>query len=189
MSEIPMPEPGGYEPAAPEKKKGCCGRTVMCIGVIAVVIIGLVVITAILGGLGPSGPSYESRQIESYTNEDPDVYPTYYRSEFSVYSSEVETSIAPDLYFEIIVNSGSDSVTTHIAVYNLDQATFDAIETWSEADSYLMNEYDLSGNVYEWIDLNNYADTYTWVLWFDCSDKTSTWDIDITLTLRYNWVE
>ena len=67
MSEIPMPEPGGYEPTPTEKKRGCCGRTVMCIGVIAIVIIGVIVATVILGGLGPSGPSYESRQIEKYT--------------------------------------------------------------------------------------------------------------------------
>jgi hypothetical protein len=191
MSEIPMPEPGGYEPTPTVKKRGCCSRTVLCIGVIAIVVIGAIVITAILSGLGPSngGPSYETRQIESYTNENPDIYPTYYRSEFSVHSYEAETSIQPDLYFEIVIDSGSDAVTTHIAVYDLDQNTFDGISTWEEADTYLMDENDLSGNVYEWIDLYNYANTYTWVLWFECSDKTGTWDIDITLTLRYNWVE
>ena len=194
MSEIPMPEPGGYEPAAPEKKRGCCGRTVMCIGVIAVVIIGLVVITAILGGLGPTngGADYGERDLIVDYDYDPSIYPIYYYDEFSVSSSETQTSIQPDLYFQITVDSGSDtaSVTVHIAVYDLDQSSFESMtsSSLSDADDYLLGYGDYTDeSVNDWIDLHNYAATYTWVLWFETSEKSDTWSCDITITLRYNW--
>jgi archaellin len=186
MSEIPMPEPGGYEAVTTEKKKGCCSRTVvLCIVVIAVVVIGVIAATVLLGG-----PSYQTRVVDEYYNEDVNLSTTtFYRGEFYVSSSETQTSTQPDLYFQITVDTGSDSmsVTVHIAVYNLDVATFDSIETWAEVDNYLMDEKDIAPPVDDYIDLYNFADTYTWVIWFEASEKTDTWNVDITLTLRYNW--
>lgn len=188
MSEIPMPEPGGYEAAAPEKKKGCCGRTVMCIAVIGVVIVGLIILTALFGG-GPE-PEYGERVIDEYNNSDVNLSDTtFYRGGFSVSSSETLTDTQPDLLFEITVDTGSDSVSVsvHIAVYDIDVDTFDDITTWSEANNHRIGYGDINPPVNHFIDLHNYADSYTWVFWFDAAEKSDTWSVDITLTLRYNY--
>jgi hypothetical protein len=123
---------------------------------------------------------------------DPDIYPTYYYDEFSVSSSETQTSTQPDLLFQVTVDKGSDtaSVTVHIAVYDLDQSSFDSMTSGglSGADEYILGSGDLTDEpVNHYIDLHNYADTYTWVLWFETSEKSDTWSCDITITLRYNW--
>jgi hypothetical protein len=195
MSEIPMPEPGGYEAAEPKKKTGCCSRTVMCIGVIAIIVVGVIAAAVILPNiLGPSNgePEYGERDLIVDNDYDPDIYPTYYYDEFSVSSSETQTSTQPDLLFQVTVDKGSDtaSVTVHIAVYDLDQSSFDSMTSGglSGADEYILGSGDLTDEpVNHYIDLHNYADTYTWVLWFETSEKSDTWSCDITITLRYNW--
>jgi hypothetical protein len=189
MSEIPMPEPDGYEPTPTptKKKRGCCSRTVMCIGIIAIVVVGVIAVTVLLGG---PEPEYGERVVADYNNSDIDLSDiTFYRDEFSVSSSETMTSTQPDLLFQITVDTGSDSVSVsvHIAVYELDIDTFDSIETWAETNDYLVAENDFAPPVNNYLDLYNYAETYTWVIWFDASGKTDTWSVDITLTLRYNW--
>jgi hypothetical protein len=157
--------------------------------VIAVVWMGS--IASLFGGIfGGGGTTYETRSIVTYSNTDVDIYPAYYYSEFNVYSYETETSIQPDVYFEISVDdTGSDAVTVtvHYAIYDADAATVYGAATWSELDVYLLGSGSTASFVDDFVDLNNYADTYTWVLWFEAASKVDTWDVDIDLTLRYNW--
>jgi hypothetical protein len=85
---------------------------------------------------------------------------------------------------------GSDSfaVDIYYAVYETDMSTVDTLP-WDDLIPYRMNYGLTSSPVVDWIDLNNYADSYTWVIWFEASStKFSTWDVDIDLSLRYNWV-
>ncbi len=101
----------------------------------------------------------------------------------------MQTSTSPDVNFDISVyDTGSDSVsvTIHFAIYETDVSTVDSL-SWSELNSYLIEEGDYLTQVDDFFNLNNYADTYTWVIWFDASSKGDTWSVDIDLTLRYNW--
>lgn len=198
MSEIPMPASDPYQP--PRQSSGCgtCGKIIVVVCVL--LIIGMIIIAmvfwggiaSIFGGIfgGGTGSTYGERSLTSYSSTDVDISPIYYYAEFDVYSSEVQTSIQPDVLFDItVIDTGTDAVmvTTHYAIYNTDAATVVGAATWAELDIYLVNDYDTTSSVYNHIDLNNYADTYVWVVWFDASSKTVTWSVDIDLTLRYNW--
>ncbi len=93
----------------------------------------------------------------------------------------------PDLLFEVIVDdTGSDAVSVeiHIAVYELDLATFDMLSFAGRAP-YLVGEGTYANSVDAYIDLYDYASTYVWVVYFSASSKTDVWDVDLTLTLRY----
>ena len=198
MSEIPMPASDPYQPAPP-KSSGygtCCKiAAVVCVVlIILMVVIALVFmgsLASLFGGIfGGGGTSYETRSVATYSNTDVDIYPVYYYAEFSVSSSETQTSISPDVLFDISVgDTGTDSVsvTIHYAIYNIDSATVFAAATWAELNTYLVDDGSTTSSAYDFINLNNYADTYTWVLWFEASSKTVTWSVDIDLTLRYNW--
>jgi flagellar basal body-associated protein FliL len=195
MTEIPMPGPSDYQPA---KKSSATSDCCKIAGIICVIlIIGMVVIAVVFmgsilsffGGI-TGGTGYSTRTIASYSNEDIDLYSTYYYNEFSVSSSETLSSTAPDIRFVINVwDTGSDSVTTtiHVAVYELTKATFDSISTWSGLDPYLVESGNYTNSASDFFNLNNYSDTYVWVIWFDASSKTSVWQVNIDLTLRYNW--
>jgi len=189
LTEIPLP-PGEYEaPPTPKKGRGC-GTTVIVVLVIAIIVVAGVVIV-LMSGLGNGGTSYDEREIADYQNQDIDLNPIYYRGGFTVSSSEVQTSIVPDLLFDINVrDTGSDgvSVSAHIAVYETSVSVVDAASTWGELDTYLVGEGTYPSPFSQRVDLYNYASSYTWVIWFEASYKTDVWDVDITLTLRYNWV-
>jgi hypothetical protein len=189
LTEIPLP-PGEYEaPPAPKKGRGC-GTTLIVVLIIAIVVVAGVVIV-LMSGLGNGPGDYSERQIADYMNQDIDLTPTYYRGGFSVSSSEVQTTIVPDLLFDIRVrDTGDDSVLVdvHIAVYETSVSTVDAASTWGDLLSYLVDEGTYPSPFSQRIDLYNYASSYTWVIWFEASDKTDVWDVDITLTLRYNWM-
>lgn len=196
MSEIPMPASDPYQPA-PQKESGCwtCGKIaiVVCVALIilmfVIVLIFMGSMASIFGGIfGGTGTTYDTRSVATYS-QDVDLSPTYYYGEFDVYSSETQTSIQPDLFFDVsVIDTGTDSVTVtiHYAVYETDAATVVAL-SWAALDAYLMEDWDSTSSVNSHIDLNNYADTYTWVLWFEASSKLDTWSVDIDLTLRYNW--
>ena len=193
-----MPASDPYQPA-PQKSSGCGTCAKIAVIVCVVLIIGMIVIAVVFmgslaslfGGIfGGGGTTFDTRSIASYNNADVDIYPAYYYSEFNVYSYETETSIQPDVYFDISVDdTGSDAVTVtiHYAIYEVDAATVYAATTWSELDVYLLGSGSTTTFVSAYVDLNNYADTYTWVLWFEATSKTDTWTVDIDLTLRYNW--
>lgn len=193
-----MPASDPYQPAPP-KSSGCGTCAKIAVVVCVVLIIGMVIIAvvflgsfaSIFGGIfGGGGTTYETRSIVTYSSTNVDIYPAYYYSEFNVYSYETETSTPPDVYFDInVADTGSDAVTVtvHYAIYEVDAATVYGAATWAELDVYLLGSGDYTSSVNSWVDLNNYADTYTWVLWFEASSKTSTWQVDIDLTLRYNW--
>lgn len=188
MTEIPMPM--GDDQQRPKKESGG--------GPCSTKLIAVVIIVIVVGALGfillssPGGSEdYQTREIASYNNQDIDLYPTFYRSQFSVSSSETQTSIQPDLLFDIDVKTGSDSVvvTAQIAVYDVDQTTFDTL-SWTDLDNnHLVGSDSDTGDVLGFIDLYNYPETYTWVIWFEASSKSDVWDVDIDLTLRYNWVD
>lgn len=198
MSEIPMPASDPYQPA-PHKESGCwtCGKIAIVVCVALIILMFVIVLVfmgsmaSLFGGIfGGGGTTYETRSVVSYSSTDVDIYPAYYYSEFSVYSYETETSISPDVYFDInVFDTGTDTVTVtiHYAIYETDAATVFGAATWAELDMYLLDEGDTTSTVDDFINLNNYADTYTWVLWFEASSKTDTWSVDIDLTLRYNW--
>jgi hypothetical protein len=195
MTEIPMPGPGEYQPTKKSSTTSdCCkiGGIICVILIIGMVVIAMVFMGSILSIFGgiTGGTGYSTRTIASYSNEDIDLFGTYYYHEFSVSSSETLTSTVPDLQFEIDVwDTGSDSVspTIHVAVYEITQTTFDSISTWSGLDPYLVESGDYTNTASDFFDLNNYADTYVWVIWFEASSKTDLWQVNIDLTLRYNW--
>jgi hypothetical protein len=198
MSEIPMPASDPYQPA-PKKESGCwtCGKIAIVVCVALIILMFVIVLVfmgsmaSLFGGIfGGTGSTYETRSIATYSSTDVDIYPAYYYSEFNVYSYETETSIQPDVHFTInVVDTGTDavSVTVHYAIYDTDAATVYGATTWSELDVYLLESGDSVSTVNDFINLNNNADTYTWVLWFEASSKVDTWQVDIDLTLRYNW--
>ncbi|MHA2352698.1 MAG: hypothetical protein ACXABX_06225 [Candidatus Thorarchaeota archaeon] len=198
MTEIPMPASDPYQPAPQKSSTGsdCCkwGAIICVILIIAMVVIAMVWIGGVLsmfGGIfGSGGATYGERALVTYNNSDVDLFGSYYYDEFSVSNSETQTSTAPDVQFDInVVDTGVDavSVTIHFAIYDIDQTTFDSITTWPGLDSYLVDEGDYLNTASSWFDLNNYADTYVWVIWFEASSKTVVWSVDIDLTLRYNW--
>jgi hypothetical protein len=197
MSEIPMPAGEPYQPPPKSSGYGTCCKI---IGVVCVLlIIGMIIIAmAFMGGLasmfggifGGNGATYGERTLATSNNLNIDLFPTYFFGQVMVASSEVQTSIAPDIHFYVgLDNTGTDSVTVtiHCAVYDCDQTTFDSL-TWSELDtSYLIEESNYTDSVSDFFNIHNYSDTYVWVIWFDAPLKTSTWSVDIDVTLRYNW--
>ncbi|MFW9786120.1 MAG: hypothetical protein ACFFE2_03850 [Candidatus Thorarchaeota archaeon] len=194
MTEIPMPAGDSYEQPAPKSSTSsdCCKiGLIICV----ILIIGMILIAVIFLGSfaswfgGFTGTTYETRTIASST-QDVQLFSIYYAEEFSVSSLETQTTTAPDIDFNIdVLSTGSDvvTVTIHFAIYEIDQTTFDSIPTWSGVAPYLMDSGNYTDNASDFFNLNNYADTYVWVLWFEASSKTSTWSVDIDLTLRYNW--
>lgn len=199
MSEIPMPASEPYQPPRQSSGYGTCCKIAVVICVL--LIIGMVIIAMVFmggllsffGGITGGGSSYDTRSLASFNNIDVEIYDplgTYYYDEFDVYSSEVQTTTSPDVFFDIRVDdTGSDavSVTIHFAIYEIDQTTFDSISTWSGLDSYLVEEGDFLTSVSDFFNINNYASTYVWVIWFDATSKTDVWTVDYDLTLRYNW--
>jgi hypothetical protein len=197
MSEIPIPASDPYQ--QPKQSSGygtCCkiGVVVCVLLIVGMIIIAMVFmggLLSIFGGITTGGgTTYSTRSLQSSNNVDIDIYPTYYYDEFSVYSSEAQTTTSPDVYFDISVDdTGSDavSVTIHFAIYEIDQTTFDSIPTWGGLDSYLVEDGDYSTARVDFFNIYNYASTYVWVIWFDAASKADIWTVDITLTLRYNW--
>jgi hypothetical protein len=186
MTEIPlMPSEA---PVGPSEKRVACGKPIIAIVVIVIVAFAALVAINLMGNVGQSYSS-STRDIDSYNNTDIDLSTvSYYRSEFDVQTYEVETPYVPELLMDIAIDhTGSDSVTVtiHIAVYETTAAVVDAAATWGELDSYLVGENDYIGSVYSSIALYDYATTYTWVVWFDASDKTSVWSVDIDITMDY----
>lgn len=194
MTEIPLPPDDYQAPSGPPKKGRGCGTNLIVGLVIAIVVVAGIIIV-LLPGLGSNGITttnggHSERLIADYQNQDIDISPIYYRGGFSVSSSEVQTTIVPDLLFDVYVrDTGTDSVvlSIHIAVYETSVSTVDAAATWGDLSAYLVDEGTYSNPTDQWIDLYNYASSYTWVVWFEASGKTDVWDVDITLTLRYNW--
>jgi hypothetical protein len=167
----------------------------MIVGLVIAIVVVAGVIIVLLPGFGNGGitttnGNYSERQVADYQHQDIDLTPIYYRGGFSVSSSEVQTSIVPDLLFDIYVrDTGSDgvSVSAHIAVYETSVSIVDGASTWGELSSYLVDEGNYPSPFSQRIDLYNYVSSYTWVIWFEASGKVDVWDVDITLTLRYNW--
>jgi hypothetical protein len=197
MSEIPIPASEPYPQPKQSSGYGTCCKigVVVCvlliIGMIVIAMVFMGGILSIFGGITTGGGStYQTRSLASYSNQNIDIYPTYYYDEFTVSSADVQTTTAPDVYFVVnAADTGSDSVTVtvHVAVYEIDKTTFDSISTWSGLSSYLVQSGDFTTSHTGYFDINNYASTYVWVVWFDASSKTSVWSVDIALTLRYNW--
>ena len=187
MTEIPLPPSEGYD--EPEKKGGFCGgcNKVLCILVIAIVVVGGIVVVIM-----NSAPQYQTRVLNEWTNEDVDPhYIAYYRAQFSVSSSEVETGRDVQLHFQVTCDNGADpgSVTIYVRVYECSQATVDAAPTWDDLSSYFVSWVSATGSMDRTLTLENYAATYTWTIEFQYSDtKSSVWDSDATITLIYNRV-
>lgn len=194
MTEIPMPGSDPYQPA-PRRSEGsqCCkwGAIICVVLIIAMVLISVIFLGGILSIFsGFGGATYGERTLATYSNSDVELFSSYYYDEFYVSSSETQTSISPDVEFNIdVYDTGTDvvSVTIHFAIYEIDMTTFDSISTWSGLDSYLMQEGDYTDSASTFFNINNYSDTYVWVIWFEASSKTDVWSVDIDLTLRYNW--
>ncbi len=192
MTEIPMPGPESYQPP-PKSSAGadCCkiGAIICVVLIIGMVVIAVLFMGSIMSFFG-GGSSYSLRTIASYSNENVELFGSYYYDEFYVSSSETMTSTSPDVQFEIDArDTGSDDVTVtiHFAIYSIDITTFDSISTWGGLDSYLVEDGDYIDRADDFFNINNYADTYVWVIWFEASSKTDVWGVDIDLTLRYNW--
>jgi hypothetical protein len=187
MSEIPMPESDGYEAPTPTEAKSSNTMKIVAIVIVVVVVIAGIVVVVLFNPFAPSTP-YQSRTVYDDSG-DISLYPTFYRSEFSVSSSETTTDTAPDLLFQIsVLSTGSDSVdvVVYYEVYDITQSSFDSL-SWAELVPYLVDDGFATNSVNNFVNLNNFADTYVWVFYFTATAKTTTWNIDATLTLRYNW--
>jgi hypothetical protein len=191
MTEIPLP-PDGYSGAEPEKKGGFC-KNIVIIAVILMIVVGAIVGFTMLSE-GPTTTTtqqvdWDSRNIATWNNLDIETSDTvYYRNQFAVSSYEAETDEVPNAQFEISINDmGVDTgtVTVHVAVYQTTMSVVDDAATWSELDSYLVGQGDYTDSVNAYADLETYSDTYTWVVWFEYTGKTDTWDVDLLITLNY----
>ncbi|MFX1369878.1 MAG: hypothetical protein ACFFAY_14885 [Promethearchaeota archaeon] len=189
MTEIPLPPSADYDEP---KKGGCLGgcNKILCVLVIAIVIVGGIVAVILFSG---SPVAWDTRTINSWNNSDIETSDAvYYRGAFTVSSSEVETPEVPYVTFEISIDSmGGDTgtVSIHVAVYQTTVAVVDAAATWAELDTYLVGEGDYYDTVDAYADLETYSETYTWVVWFDYTGKTATWDVDLLITLYYAYYE
>ncbi|MHA2210831.1 MAG: hypothetical protein ACXABV_16885 [Candidatus Thorarchaeota archaeon] len=207
MTGMRLHSSDGYvKPSVPSKGLGC--RTILVAGVLVTIVIvgGLIGVTL----PGPGGDShtpttlipnypytptypYTRKPITVLTDVDVDISPDYSAEEFSVSSSEVQTSIPPALHFFIVISNVSsdtaidESIEIHIAVYDSNLSTVEDAPTWDDLSPYLIGEATLSEPVSMEIDLRNSPSTYTWVIWFEAPYKTDVWEVTIWLFLRYNW--
>ena len=90
----------------------------------------------------------------------------------------------------IIQDLGSDpedmEVNCTIIVYEMDYATFNS-STESQREAAIIGSRSRNDTVRSDISLNGVPDKYTWVVFFNAPQKTSDWEIDITVQLRYNY--
>lgn len=163
-----------------------------------VLIIGIMVSSNVLvasfqrpSKINSSSTSYDSMSIVSYTNTDVTPYITGgFYDEFNVSSSQVQTATPPDMWFNItVVSTGADNavVSIIVAVYRVDLATFNSIQTYGDRDVYLVEQGVYTDTATNFFNLDNQASTYVWAVWFTVTHKTVAWDVDITINLRYNW--
>lgn len=200
------PSDGIVESSVPFKGPGF--RKALAAGILCTIVVVGGFIGVMLPGLSNGGSTTPTTLIPNYpytptypytrkpitilTDVDVDISPIYSADEFSVSSSEVETSIPPALHFFIVVSDVSsdsaidDSIDVHIAVFDANLSTIESAPTWDDLAPYLISEATLSEPVSIEIDLHNSPSTYTWVIWFEAPYKTDVWDVTIWLYLRYN---
>ncbi|RLI53892.1 MAG: hypothetical protein DRO87_10930 [Candidatus Thorarchaeota archaeon] len=165
----------------------------LAIVVIAVVVVGFVVVLRFNNMAPMNQTNMNTRNLIDYDDQDVDLFPAYYRFSFNVKSSETETPQTPWVDSSCSIDTATDDVDVvfHWAVYATDIATIDAASTWSELDTYLVNERDHTyyasypesyGNTLE---LYGHAESYTLVFWFEASDKNDVWSVDISFDLNY----
>jgi hypothetical protein len=197
MTDIPRSGSESHRQLPSIHRTSDCSKpgALICVVLIIGIIVGANVFVA--NSQGPSktdssATSHDSISIISYTNTDITPYITgMMHDEFSVNSSQVETTTPPDMWFNItVVSTGADNVmvSVFVSVYRLDLASFDSIPTSSGRDSYLVEQGMYTNTATDFFNLDNQASTYVWVVWFNVSHKTVVWDVDITINLRYNWL-
>ncbi len=179
MSEIPLAPSEEYK--APSSSGGC--NKMLAIVVIAVVVVGsLVAVSFMSGSFVPT-----TRVVSSWTSEN--VLPwteVFYTSEFSVTSAEAAEN-TPYLRIEASVDNGDDSgaVTIFYELYECSKATVDGRASWSDIETYHIEGGYSTGVLSENIQLENYPQTYTWVLYFSYTGtKADDWLCDLTVTLE-----
>jgi hypothetical protein len=208
MTGKPLPPSNGHIESSGSSKGPGFRKTISALIIVTIIIVGgFIGIT--LPGLGNGGsytpytltPNYPYVPTYRYirtpviilTDVDVDISPMYSAEEFSVSSSEVETSIPPTLHFFIVISDVSsdtaiaDSIDIHVAVYDTDLSSVENASTWDDLAPYLVSEAILPEPVSVDLELHNYPSTYTWVIWFDAPYKTDVWNATIWLFLRYNW--
>jgi len=181
MSEIPL------TPSEEYRASSSSGSRTKIIAIIVIVVI-------VVGGVGAvvlmdnSSPVYDTRQIASWTDADPDPSTvTYYRNEFTTSSAETATNL-PYLHAVVTIDNGYDtgSVGIEFHVYECSMAIVDAAATWAELAIYKEGDRSDFTSLNERISLQNDPSTYTWVLIFTYTGtKSATWDCDMTITLEY----
>ena len=131
--------------------------------------------------------SYDTKLISHSTNFDPSIT-QFYVGEFRVLSSEVQVDRAPEVLFEITVfDSGNDNdIGIHYAIFGTDRATYNSLNETAR-ESFLLDSRNRINRVNDRMILQISPMTYTWVIWYQAEEKTSSWSIDILLTLIYNW--
>lgn len=158
--------------------------------ILAIVIIAIVAIASFtLLGTQPTPITPGSATLADDNDRDVDLFPAYLRAEFTVNASQVRTGTAPSVQFNVTVaDTGEDVVvvTIHVAVYDLNQTTFDSLGTIIDLEPYeieqIEEQTDLSGS----IALDNEAKTYVWLVAFMATEKIDVWSVDILITLLYN---
>ena len=220
MTGIPLPPSNRHIESSVSSEGPGLRKTITALIIVTIIIMGGFIVV-MLPGLGNGGstttlpgldngdftpytmiPNYNFTPTYRYTRTpiiiltdvDVDISPMYSAEEFSVSSSEVETSIPPTLHFFIAISNVSsdtaiaDSIDIHIAVYDTNLSSVENAPTWDDLAPYLVSEEILPEPVSVEIELHNYPSTYTWVIWFEAPYKTDVWYTTIWLFLRYNWI-
>ncbi len=136
-----------------------------------------------------SEPKFEQRGLRYWNRTDVQLLPNYTRQELAVLPDEVATSIAPNVHFSITVKNttiDAQNVTIYTAVYNLTLAEFDSMSETDRQEHLLGSKID-----HNWmrstVSLGNTAREYVWVYWFNATQKTDLWEVDVFISFRYNY--
>ncbi|RLI60565.1 MAG: hypothetical protein DRO93_06710 [Candidatus Thorarchaeota archaeon] len=136
-------------------------------------------------------PKFSTVTIYSHNRTDVELYPTIYAREVDVGPQHLQVlEENPSVYFSVIIqDAGAESDLDVLCVaelYAMDYATFNA-STPSERQAALIGTHSRNNTMRTDITVGDQPAKYTWVVWFNATQKTSTWSVDITIQLRYNY--
>ena len=161
---------------------------VKAIAAVAVIAIVVVASVALLGSQ-PQPIVPDSSTLGQYNDYDLELFPTFLRAQFIVNESQVLTGTAPEVQFNVNVeDTGEDvgTVTIFVAVYELNESTFDSLGTIIDLEPYKVAQIEDQTLLEGSIDLDNEASTYVWLVVLYAAAKTSVWSVDVLVTLQFN---
>jgi peptide/nickel transport system permease protein len=145
----------------------------------------------VTGGLPPGAPSNDLRKnneiLKPQTTQDIELYPQTINGSFEITEENVETGEPPRVFFGAeVIDTGVDQipVTIFIAIYEIDLETFETLSE-SQREQYIVETANATTKVTQYLVLEADPTTYVYVIWFDASQKTNTWSVNIRIILTY----